>query len=173
LNGGKVDLSSDDAEAVDIIVDLFKQKFDERVKFGQIFVSCHKNATPVQVKKAQEKVATIEKELQKSPFVEIAGQYSESSSEENIVEDIKDNLSPIKAKVIFAMQVGAQTKESFRDDDGFYFVKLFGKFAKQEIRYDDVKQLIASCLESIQKNRILNSFIEEILQNKDIKLFVF
>ncbi|MDR3071270.1 MAG: hypothetical protein LBU29_01530, partial [Endomicrobium sp.] len=39
LNGGKVDLSSDDAEAVDIIVDLFKQKFDERVKFGQIFVS--------------------------------------------------------------------------------------------------------------------------------------
>ncbi|MDR3274429.1 MAG: peptidylprolyl isomerase [Endomicrobium sp.] len=170
----KTDISSEDDLIIANFANALKRACGEHVRLRQIFISCPKGATAVQVKSAQEKIVAVKKELQKKSFAEVAGQYSEDSDSKQRKGDLgviaKGDLFPIINNAVFAMKVGDYNREPIKTEAGYHFFKVEEKHASRDITFDDVKNDIAGVLYQNKARKAYAEYINDLKSKANIKI---
>ncbi|MCA6069591.1 MAG: SurA N-terminal domain-containing protein [Endomicrobium sp.] len=174
MKGTKVSLSPEEDALVSDIAESIKRATAERGRLRQIFVNCRKGADETTVKAAQSKIATIKKELQKQAFADIATQYSEDPVSKTRNGDlgivVKGDLAPSINEIVFSMKVGDYTKDPIRTDDGYYFIKVEEKRAKQDMTFADVKNFISTVLHTANEREAFADYINALKSKASIKI---
>jgi parvulin-like peptidyl-prolyl isomerase len=174
MKGTKASLSSEKDAIVSDLAENIRRATAEQARLRQIFVSCPKDANETTLKAVQSKIATIKKELQKQTFADIAAQYSEDPVSKARNGDlgivIKGDLAPSINKVAFSMKVGDYTKDPIRTDDGYYFIKVEEKRAKQDITFAEVKNYIYRVLYTTNEREALVDYINTLKSKASIKI---
>lgn len=164
----------------------------ERVKARHILIRLNPDASKKELKQAEQKIAKIEKELQKGKsFAELAKKYSECPSKKNGGEvgwfTKKDMVKPF-ADAAFALKVGEISKP-VRTQFGLHLIKLEDKKAAgipslkevkeqikntiaQEKAYAKIQDLLDSALTRLAAGESLQKIATELgLEVKTTNLF--
>jgi parvulin-like peptidyl-prolyl isomerase len=174
INGVPGNLPAEEKSLVSNLVTTFKKMFGEQVRVRQIFVSLPKGAKQDTLSAAQEKVATIKKELQRQTFSNVATQYSDDPASRSRNGDLgivaKGDLLPALDKAAFSMKVGDYTKEPIKTDIGYFFIKVDEKRAKRDITFDDSKRDLLEFLAHINASTAQNGYIDKLKAKSNIKI---
>jgi parvulin-like peptidyl-prolyl isomerase len=170
----KTNVSSADDLIIANFANALKRASGEHVRLRQIFISCPKGATAVQVKTAQEKIATVKKELQKKSFADVAGQYTEDSDSKQRNGDLgviaKGDLLPIINNTVFAIKVGDYNREPIKTEVGYHFFKVEEKRASRDITFDDAKNDITGVLYQNKARKAYAEYINDLKSKSNIKI---
>jgi parvulin-like peptidyl-prolyl isomerase len=174
IKGVKTNLSPEDDFLVENLATALKRMSSEQLRLRQIFIACPKGSNEAEIKSAQEKVATVKKELQNRTFSDVANQYSEDLASKGRNGDLglvaKNDLLPNISKVVFSMKVGEYTKEPIKTDTGYHFVKVEEKRAKRDINFDDVKGDILELLYQANARVVYTDYINGLKSKANIKI---
>ena len=175
IKGGNTGPATEEDNLIENTVSEVKKIFGEKVKIRQIFIKNPKGATAAETKAAEAKVEPIKKDLQKKPFADIAGQYSEDaiskSQKGNIRTATKGDLSPEIEKIAFATKAGEYTKEPIKTNKGYYFIKVEEKLVSREITLDkSLKDYLSSILTQINTLKSYNRYVNSLKAKANIKI---
>jgi parvulin-like peptidyl-prolyl isomerase len=170
----KINLSSDNDSIIVYIANALKIASGEHVKLRQIFINCPKGSTNLQVKKVQNKIEFIKKELQKKTFAEVARLFSEDFDSKQRSGDVgiiaKGVLPSTIDNIIFSMKVGDYNKEPVKTDIGYIFFKVEGKFASKDVTFNDVKNDIAEILYQNKLQKAYSEYVNNLKSKANIKI---
>ena len=147
----------------------------ETIEVSHILVPLEQNAPAEEVKKAEEKVAAIQKELASGkPFAEVADAYNPPNAAEKggRVGWISHGMTvPAFDKAAFAAQQGVVTAP-VRSEFGFHLILVTGRKAEAVRKYEDVKAEIQKNLAAeASKDKlgdVLDALVEDNILGRDL-----
>lgn len=121
----------------------------------------------------EEKKKTIDAELEKTSFEEIAKKYSELPSEDNKYFLGEFKQGELDAKIEDA---SFQLKEGEHSDwivteNGFYMTQLIKRTESQLVEYKLVREEIENKLKMAEQEKLLKEYIEQLKKDSHIKIY--
>jgi parvulin-like peptidyl-prolyl isomerase len=121
----------------------------------------------------EEKKKTIDAELEKTSFEEIAKKYSELPSEDNKYFLGEFKQGELDAKI---EEASFQLKEGEHSDwivteNGFYMTQLIKRTESQLVEYKLVREEIENKLKMAEQEKLLKEYIKQLKKDSHIKIY--
>ena len=175
MKGEKLGLPKEEEETVDAVAKLLKRMSSEQVRLCQIYIKCDKNASALDRKAAESRVANVKKELASgASFSATSEKYSEDSMLKQRKGDmgfvVKGDLDKRLEDKAFSMAVGQYTKEPIQTDSGYHFIRVTESRASSSFTFDDVKNDLAEVLYRQNGKKLYDKWIADLKAKSNIKI---
>lgn len=175
MKGGKLNLSKEDEEFVNIIAKNTKRLISEQLRISQIYIKCDINASKVEREAAEGRVASVKSELAKgASFSETSEKYSEDSLLKQRKGDmgfvIRGDLDKRLEDKAFSLNVGEYTKEPIKTDSGYHFLRVTEKRASSSFDFETARNYLAGLLYEQNKRKLYDKWMSNLKAKANIKV---
>ena len=176
MRGENLGLPQEEEETVDIAAKLFKRMYSQTVRISQIYIKCDKNASEVDRKAAEGRVASVKKELAsgESSFEDLAERYSEDSLLKQRRGDmgfvVKGDLDKRLEDKAFSLNVGQYTKEPIKTDSGYHFLRVKESRAETPFTFESARNDLAEILYRQNSKKLYDKWISDLKNKSNIKV---
>lgn len=157
------------------IMEYYKKNIDEYTIPAKVTLDCIflNKENYLAASALEEKKKTIEAELEKAPFEEVAKTYSELPGEDNnyfLGEFKQGELDPKIEEDSFQLKKGEHS-EWIETENGYYITRLVNRTEPQLVEYKLVREDIENRLKMTEQEKRLKEYLEQLKKESHIKIY--